>query len=92
MPPAVYTRGFIRTYCQYLGLNPDGMLDLFGPQRAIEDHVTIRPIPAEINAPRSLPVARPSCWRPDRRVVARRLPVGPVYFVPGERRTESSRR
>jgi cytoskeleton protein RodZ len=56
MPPAVYTRGFIRTYCQYLGLNPEGMMDLYGPQRAIEDHVQIRPIPAEINAPRSLPV------------------------------------
>jgi len=56
MPPAAYTRGFIRTYCQYLGLNPDGMLDLYGPQRAIADRVQIRPIPAEINAPRSFPV------------------------------------
>jgi cytoskeletal protein RodZ len=56
MPPAVYTRGFIRTYCQYLGLNPEGMLDLYGPQEAIEDRVSIRPIPAEINTPRSLPV------------------------------------
>jgi cytoskeleton protein RodZ len=56
MPPAVYTRGFIRTYCQYLGLHPDAMLDLYGPQRAIEDNVRIRPIPAEINAPRSLPL------------------------------------
>ena len=52
MPPAVYTRGFIRTYCQYLGLNPDAMLDLFGPRQAIEDNVEIRPIPAEVNAPR----------------------------------------
>ncbi len=25
MPAAVYARGFIRTYCQYLGLNPEGM-------------------------------------------------------------------
>jgi cytoskeletal protein RodZ len=56
MPPAVYTRGFIRTYCQYLGLNPDSMLDVYGPQRAIDDRVQIRPIPAEINAPRSIPV------------------------------------
>jgi cytoskeletal protein RodZ len=55
MPPAVYTRGFIRTYSQYLGLNPDAMLDAYGPQQAIEDDVRIRPIPAEINAPRSIP-------------------------------------
>ncbi|MGE3913254.1 MAG: helix-turn-helix domain-containing protein [Chloroflexota bacterium] len=56
LPAAVYTRGFIRIYCQYLGLNPDGMLDLFGPQEALVDHVSIRPIPAEISAPRSIPV------------------------------------
>jgi len=55
MPAAVYTRGFIRTYCQYLGLNPEGMLDLYGPQKAIQDRVRIRPIPAEINTPRSIP-------------------------------------
>ena len=56
MPPAVYTRGFIRTYSQYLGLNPDTMLDAYSPQQAIVDNVQIRPIPAEINAPRSLPI------------------------------------
>lgn len=55
MPAAVYTRGFIRTYAQYLGLDPEGMLDLYGPQKAIQDSVQIRPIPAEINAPRSIP-------------------------------------
>jgi cytoskeletal protein RodZ len=55
MPAAVYTRGFIRTYSQYLGLSPEGMLDLYGPQKAIQDNVQIRPIPAEINAPRSIP-------------------------------------
>jgi len=48
LPPAVYTRGFIRTYCQYLGLSPDGMLDLFGPRRAIDEQVRIRPIPADV--------------------------------------------
>ncbi len=56
MPAAVYARGFIRTYCQYLGLNPEGMLDLYGPQRALQANVEIRPIPAEINQPRSLPI------------------------------------
>jgi cytoskeleton protein RodZ len=54
MPPAVYTRGFIRTYCQYLGLDPDGMLELYGPQRAIQDRVEIRRIPAEVAATRSI--------------------------------------
>jgi cytoskeletal protein RodZ len=55
MPPAVYTRGFIRTYSQYLGLDPDAMLNAYGPQQIIDDRVEIRPIPAEINAPRSIP-------------------------------------
>lgn len=55
MPPAVYARGFIRTYAQYLGLDPEGMLDLYGPRQVIQDNVQIRPIPAEINAPRSIP-------------------------------------
>jgi cytoskeletal protein RodZ len=56
LPAGIYTRGFIRIYCQYLGLNPEGMLDLFGPQQALEDNVKIRPIPAEISTPRSLPI------------------------------------
>jgi cytoskeleton protein RodZ len=55
MPAAVYTRGFIRTYSQYLGLNPEAMLDLYGPQQAIEDNVEIRPIPAEVNGLRAIP-------------------------------------
>jgi len=56
MPAAVYARGLIRTYCQYLGLNPEGMLHLYGPQRALQSNVQIRRIPAEINQPRRLPV------------------------------------
>jgi cytoskeleton protein RodZ len=54
LPPAVYTRGFIRTYCQYLGLNPDGMLDLFGPREAVERRADLRPIPAQFSTPRSI--------------------------------------
>src|SRR5580765_7976457 len=50
LPAAVYTRGFIQTYCRYLGLNPDGMLDLFGPRRILEEHAEIRPIPADVAA------------------------------------------
>ena len=58
LPPAVYTRGFIRTYCQYLGLDPDSMLDVYGPRHAIENRVQIRPIPAEVGA------SRPISFRP----------------------------
>jgi cytoskeletal protein RodZ len=61
LPAAVYTRGFIRTYCHYLGLNSDGMLDLFGPRHALDDRVAIRPIPAELTGTRSLPV-RPAVF------------------------------
>lgn len=56
MPAAVYARGFIRTYCQYLGLNPEGMLDLYGPRQVLQPNVAIRPIPAETSQPRSLPI------------------------------------
>lgn len=56
MPAAVYTRGFIRTYSLYLGLDPENMLDLYGSQEALVDRVNIRPIPAEIDAPRSFPL------------------------------------
>lgn len=55
LPAAVYARGFIRTYCQYLGLHPEGMAELFGPQRALVDNIQIRPIPAEISTPRTFP-------------------------------------
>ncbi|MDP8921265.1 MAG: DUF4115 domain-containing protein [Chloroflexota bacterium] len=56
LPAPVYTRGFIRTYCRYLGLNGDGMLDLFGPRQALESSAQVRPIPAELHTPSSLPV------------------------------------
>src|SRR5215216_3593986 len=56
LPAAVYTRGFIRTYSHYLGLNPDGMLELFGPREALEERVDIRPIPADVWSARRISI------------------------------------
>jgi cytoskeletal protein RodZ len=56
LPAAVYTRGFIRTYSHYLGLNPDGMLELFGPREALEEQVDIRPIPADVWSARRISI------------------------------------
>lgn len=56
LPAAVYTRGFIRTYSRYLGLTPDAMLDLFGHRAGIAEQPELRPIPARLNAPRSITI------------------------------------
>ena len=46
LPPPVFTRGFIRAYCQTLGESPDQALALFGPAPAPS---TATPAPAPID-------------------------------------------
>ena len=54
LPAPVYTRGFIRTYCRYLGLNPEAMLDLFGRRTVADERLELRPIPAQVGSSRSV--------------------------------------
>src|SRR3954451_7062760 len=42
LPALVYTRGFIRTYAEYLGLSPQAMVDQFQPARSREPAPRLR--------------------------------------------------
>ncbi len=73
MPAPVYVRGFIRAYCEQVGVDPAPALRLYAAQAVPDPPLTVRPAPA---APRAAPVARR--WR---RVVVGALVVAALGTV-----------
>ena len=56
LPPPVYTKGFLRNYALYLGLNPDEVIERWreeslGPRR--QEKVVVAPPPRPLTAPHS---------------------------------------
>jgi cytoskeletal protein RodZ len=56
LPPAVYTRGFLRTYAEYLGLSAQSMVDLFQPTARPEPAPSLRPAVPRVAIPRQIPL------------------------------------
>jgi cytoskeletal protein RodZ len=56
LPPVVYTRGFLRTYAEYLGLNAQAMVDLFQPTARREPAPSLRPAVPRVAIPRQIPL------------------------------------
>jgi cytoskeleton protein RodZ len=61
LPATVYTRGFLRSYAEYLGLSPQAMVDLYQPQARREASPTLRAAVPRVAIPRQIPL-RPALY------------------------------
>jgi cytoskeletal protein RodZ len=62
LPPVVYTRGFLKTYAEYLGLSGQSMVDLYQPTvRRESAPPALRPAVPRVAIPRQIPL-RPALY------------------------------